>query len=133
MAEELKRAICGMCTNKCVVNVRIKDGKITGQEYVHKESKKGSSQKWTSIIASCSRARGVSDSIDPPDRLNYPLKKAGNRGENKWQRVTWKEALDDIASRLATIRDQYGAEAVAFNCIGENGCSDEYRARFEHI
>jgi hypothetical protein len=51
MAKEMRRAICGMCTNKCVVNVVIEDGKITGQEYVHRESKRGSSQKWTSIIA----------------------------------------------------------------------------------
>jgi thiosulfate reductase/polysulfide reductase chain A len=133
MAKEMRRAICAMCTNKCVVNVIIEDGKIMGQEYVHREIKKASAQKWTSIVASCPRARGVAELIDHPDRINYPLRRVGERGENKWQRVTWKEALDDIASRLARIRDDYGAEAVAFNCIGENGCSDEYRARFENL
>jgi anaerobic selenocysteine-containing dehydrogenase len=98
-----------MCTNKCVVNVIIEDGKITGQEYVHKEIKKASAQKWTSIVASCARARGIAELMDHPDRINYPLRRVGERGENKWQRVTWKEALDDIASRLARVRDDYGA------------------------
>jgi len=133
MPKEMRRVICAMCTNKCLVNVVIEDGKITGQEYVHKDVKSASSKKWTSIIASCARARGVAELIDHPDRINYPLKRAGKRGENKWQRITWKEALDDIASRLASIREQYGAEAVAFNCIGENGCSEEYRARFQNL
>ena len=133
MDKEMRRAICGLCTNKCVVNVIIEDDKITGQEYVHRGSEKRSARKWTSIVGSCPRARGVAEYIDHPQRLNYPMKRAGERGDNKWQRVTWEEALDDIASRLARIRDQYGAEAVAFNCIGENGCSDEYRARFQNI
>jgi len=46
MAEELRRAMCSQCMNKCFVNVRIKDGKITGQEYAYKEIKNRSSNWW---------------------------------------------------------------------------------------
>ena len=94
MARELKPAVCGMCTNKCRVNVIIEDGKILGQEYMKRESKSRSARRWNSIVDSCPRARGVAELIDHPERLNYPLKRAGERGENKWQRVTWDEALN---------------------------------------
>jgi anaerobic selenocysteine-containing dehydrogenase len=133
MASELRNVVCGACTNHCRVAVIVEDGKIVGQEYIKKAGKGRSARKWNSIVSSCPRARGVVEFIDHPQRLNYPLKRAGERGENKWQRVTWNEALDDIASRLAKIRDEYGAEGVAFATIGENNCSEEYRARFQNL
>ena len=37
---------------------------------------------------------------------------AGKRGEGKWQRIGWDQALDEIAAKLAAIRDRYGPEAV---------------------
>jgi len=40
------------------------------------------------------RARAAAEMIDHLQRLNYPLKRVGAKGENKWQRVTWEEALD---------------------------------------
>jgi anaerobic selenocysteine-containing dehydrogenase len=47
-----------------------------------------------------------------PDRLKYPLKRIGERGEGKWKRVSWEEALSDIASRLLEIREKYGPESI---------------------
>ena len=47
-----------------------------------------------------------------PDRLKYPLKRVGKRGEGKWQRISWDEALDLIAHGFKEIRDQYGAKAI---------------------
>lgn len=47
-----------------------------------------------------------------PDRLNNPLKRVGARGEGKWERITWDQALDEIAQGLAKIKEQSGAEAV---------------------
>ncbi|MBE0481627.1 MAG: molybdopterin-dependent oxidoreductase, partial [Dehalococcoidia bacterium] len=49
-----------------------------------------------------------------PDRLKYPLKRAGERGEGKWQRVSWDEALDTIADRLGDIRERHGSQSVAW-------------------
>ena len=45
---------------------------------------------------------------DHPDRVNYPMKRVGKRGEGKWQQITWDEALDEIAAKLAAIRNRHG-------------------------
>ena len=54
------------------------------------------------------------------DRLQYPLKRAGNRGEGKWQRITWDEAIDTIATKLNDIKTNYGSRAVLFAQLSGN-------------
>jgi len=51
-----------------------------------------------------------------PERIKYPLKRVGNRGEGKWERISWDEALDTIAGRIKRIRDDLGPLAVAVGC-----------------
>ncbi|MFQ5762352.1 MAG: molybdopterin-dependent oxidoreductase, partial [Candidatus Bathyarchaeia archaeon] len=48
-----------------------------------------------------------------PDQLMFPLKRVGERGENKWQRITWDQALDEIAGKLKEIKEKHGPECVA--------------------
>lgn len=50
-----------------------------------------------------------------PERLTCPLKRAGDRGEGKWERISWDEALSTIACRLHGIKKRYGAEAIDFH------------------
>jgi molybdopterin-containing oxidoreductase family molybdopterin binding subunit len=47
-----------------------------------------------------------------PERLKYPMKRVGKRGEGKWQRISWDEALDTIATKLKKIMGKYGPTAV---------------------
>ena len=49
-----------------------------------------------------------------PDRINYPLKRKGGRGAGQWQRLTWDQALDEVADKLDGLRERYGAETLAF-------------------
>ena len=49
-----------------------------------------------------------------PDRLKRPLRRQGPRGSGEWQRITWDEALDEIAERLTAIKQEFAAEAVHF-------------------
>lgn len=49
-----------------------------------------------------------------PDRLNYPLKRIGDKGGGQSQKLIWEQALDEVAEKLALLRDQYGPEALAF-------------------
>jgi anaerobic selenocysteine-containing dehydrogenase len=48
-----------------------------------------------------------------PTRLLHPMRRAGPRGSGQWQRISWDEALDEMADRLAAVRTQYGAPAIA--------------------
>jgi anaerobic dimethyl sulfoxide reductase subunit A len=49
-----------------------------------------------------------------PDRLLYPLRRVGTRGEGRWQRINWDEAFDLLAGRLRKIAEQYGSRSLAF-------------------
>jgi anaerobic selenocysteine-containing dehydrogenase len=49
-----------------------------------------------------------------PNRLKYPQKRVGEKGEGKWERISWDEALGTIAEKLNSIKERYGAEFVAF-------------------
>ena len=48
----------------------------------------------------CAKGPATINQITDPDRILYPLKRAGARGEGRWQQVTWDEALDGIAARI---------------------------------
>jgi anaerobic selenocysteine-containing dehydrogenase len=56
----------------------------------------------------------VRDIVYHPDRLKYPLLREGKRGEGRWKRISWDEALDVIVKNLQNIIDQYGGKAIAF-------------------
>jgi anaerobic selenocysteine-containing dehydrogenase len=62
----------------------------------------------------CVRCLTHVESTYHKDRLLYPLKRIGERGENKWERISWDEALDTIAEKFLSIREKYGAESVVF-------------------
>jgi anaerobic selenocysteine-containing dehydrogenase len=53
--------------------------------------------------------------VDHPDRLRYPVKRNGKRGEGKWLRITWAEAFDLIEEKMNTIREEHGPESMVFN------------------
>ena len=48
-----------------------------------------------------------------PARINHALKRAGEKGENKWEKIPWDQAIGEIAERLNQIKAESGAEAVA--------------------
>jgi molybdopterin-containing oxidoreductase family molybdopterin binding subunit len=63
---------------------------------------------------SCLKSLCTPQIVYHPERLKYPMKRVGERGEGKWQRISWDEALDTIASRLKDIAERYGPESVAY-------------------
>jgi anaerobic selenocysteine-containing dehydrogenase len=66
----------------------------------------------------CLRGMSMTHLIYGPDRIKTPLIRTGERGEGKWRKASWDEALDHIASKLASIRDGFGMEsALLFNQV----------------
>ena len=61
----------------------------------------------------CINALSSIEQLYNQDRLKYPLKRAGKRGDGQWQRISWDEALDTIVNNIVRIREQYGVEAIA--------------------
>ena len=47
------------------------------------------------------------------EQLTKPLKRIGERGENKWAEISWDQAMDEIAAKLSELRDKYGPETLA--------------------
>jgi len=65
----------------------------------------------------CPKALATADKLDHPGRLKTPLRRLGRRGENRWEAISWEEALETVAGGLQRVRDRFGARAVAF-CQG---------------
>ena len=60
----------------------------------------------------CMRCLNYKEAINSPERLKWPLKRVGERGENKWERITWDEAYDIICDQVRYIQKEYGPECI---------------------
>jgi Tat-targeted selenate reductase subunit YnfE len=98
------------CGGACVLQCHVKDGHI---DYVESDNT-GSSDFGDIQARACLRGRSIRRWIDHADRLNYPMKRVEGtkRGEGKYERITWDEALDTIASEFTRITKAYGNESV---------------------
>jgi anaerobic selenocysteine-containing dehydrogenase len=109
MAEEtrwVKTHCARMDHGGCALLVGIKDNAIV--------QVKGNPEGFLNKGYTCYKGRVSPDRLTHPDRLRYPLKRLGKRGEGKWQRISWEEALGETAKNLLTIKEKYGARAVGF-------------------
>ncbi len=68
----------------------------------------------------CPKGQAVEEIRSSPERLRYPLKRSGNRGEGKWFQISWDEALQEIADNLLRKKKEYGPEAVSL-AVGFSG------------
>ena len=93
--------------SQCKMKVVVKGGKVTtiGGDPADSESKGQLTV----------RGKHMKEILYAPDRLQYPMKRVGARGEGKWKRISWDEALMTIANRLQDIKKQYGPEAINFH------------------
>lgn len=105
-ASEVKvvKSCCRACIHNCGVLVHVQDGRVIKIE--------GNPEYPYSRGAMCAKGLAGIQALYHPNRNKYPLKRVGARGEGKWQRITWDEAIDTIAKKLMEARDKYGAEAV---------------------
>jgi anaerobic selenocysteine-containing dehydrogenase len=78
----------------------------------------------------CAKGPATLNQITDPDRILYPLKRAGRRGEGKWVRVSWDEALDDIAGRIrrAITEGRHGEIMYHVGRPGEDGFTERILA-----
>ncbi len=96
------------CGGKCLLRVYVKGGVITRIE--------GDDRLPDTVadpqLRPCIRGRSYRRRQYHPDRLKYPLKRKGKRGEGKFERISWDEALDLMASELQRVKEKYGNSAL---------------------
>ena len=110
MVQEIKKSVCYFCKGYCPVLVITENGRLTSVE--DDPSDPGLNTIFPRTKG-CIRRRAAKEFMYHPDRVHFPLKRAGERGEGKWERISWEQAFDEITKRLQGIKDRYGAEAVA--------------------
>ncbi len=79
----------------------------------------------------CAKGPATLNQIEDPERIRYPLKRAGKRGGGQWQRVSWSEALDDIAGRVRKALAEGRRNEIMYH-VGRPGHELVYHQRILH-
>ncbi len=92
------------CPDTCAMLVTVTDGVVTGV--------KGDPDHPFTAGALCPKVHDYEHRVNSPERILHPLRRAGRKGEGRFERISWDEALDEIAERFAAIAAEHGAEAI---------------------
>jgi len=116
---------CGLCHAGCGVLIHVKDNRPIKVE--------GNPEHPVNKGALCVIGKTALEHLYHPDRLSYPLKRVGAKGEGKWQKISWDEALDETARALNKAKTDYGIESVTFMQGCWKGYSDGFLARLANV
>ena len=110
------KGVCLNCSTVCGIQGYVIDGKLVKVGGNPEDPNNGKSL--------CAKGQSGPTINTYPERLLYPLKRVGARGEGKWQRITWDEAHDEIAKRIRKAMDEGKPEEVAIH-IGRSRLAEE--------
>lgn len=99
------RSSCRGCHGVCQVLVHMDGDKVVKVS--------GDPESPTSKGFLCPKGAAAPEVLYHPDRLKYPLRRAGTRGANKWKRISWEDAISEMAERFDRIRRESGSEYLA--------------------
>lgn len=107
---EVRHAFCQMCgpaRTHCSTLCYIKDGRWTNVE-----GNPQAGNNWGRGSRSlCAKGNAAMQVMYSPTRLEYPMKRVGEKGEGKFERITWDQALDEISAKLLEQKEEYGAKS----------------------
>ncbi len=104
--ETIVTTLCAShCGGGCLLKVHVRDGVITRMETDDGEEPQ---------VRGCARGRAYRQVVYAPDRLLYPLKRVGERGEGKFERISWDEALDTVAAQIKRVMANYGPMSIIY-------------------
>ncbi len=102
------------CPDTCSLEVNVRDGRV---ETIDAAVGNPVTQDFI-----CSKVRSFARRIYHPDRLLHPMRRVGAKGEGRFARIDWDEAIRVITDRFRGIRETYGGEAILpYNYGGSNG------------
>ncbi|MEZ9298615.1 DMSO/selenate family reductase complex A subunit [Vibrio splendidus] len=97
------------CGSRCALRVHTEDGVIT---QIETDNRGDDSEFGQHQIRACLRGRSIKHRVYNPDRLKYPMKRVGKRGEGRFERISWDEAMDLMADKLKYTIQNYGNDAI---------------------
>jgi anaerobic selenocysteine-containing dehydrogenase len=104
---EIKKSLCSICNpdGHCGINAYVKDGKIIKIE--------GNKDNIHSDGSLCAKGAANRQYVYDKDRILYPMKRIGEKGEGKFEKISWDEAYDIIGRRLNEYKKNYGGKSIA--------------------
>lgn len=100
-------SICEMCSTRCPISARVVDGKTVFIQ--------GNAEAKAFGGKVCARGGAGHSLLYDPQRIVKPMKRVGERGEGKWQTISWEDAYSEIATKLNELKSKYGPETVVFS------------------
>ena len=97
---------CSTCGSCCEVDTYVEDGKLVSVE--------GARNTPMQSGGMCAKGAAAKQYVYNKDRILYPMKRVGKKGEGKFERISWEEAYEMIAENLLRIRKESGPESVVF-------------------
>lgn len=101
---EVKTVCPHDCPDTCAMLAMVRDGQLLGV--------RGNPHHPITRGYLCCKVAHYEERVYSPDRVLYPFKRVGAKGEGKFERISWEGALDTIVARWKQIIDKYGAEAI---------------------
>ncbi|HEY6290930.1 MAG TPA: molybdopterin oxidoreductase family protein [Terriglobia bacterium] len=105
MERKVLKTVCPLdCPDACSILATVEDGRVTRLD--------GDPDHPFTKGFLCHKVAHYDRRLYSPLRVLYPARRVGAKGEGKFERITWDEALDEIASRFQAIAAEYGGEAI---------------------
>jgi anaerobic selenocysteine-containing dehydrogenase len=115
----IKKGLCGICPSGCGVEIAMKE------EQLHRIKP----MEGHPLGIVCKRGTHAKEIIYSPDRIEFPMKRVGNRSEGKLERISWEEAFELSVNLIRKVVEKYGPEAMAIYS-GRGGFEESLRDIF---